>query len=620
MDLPRSLAPWGSYLGLFPRDLALSLGPVLQRLSFAVGPLRVRRHQGEGEVDGYDGITRHGSYERLLASEWLLAEELPEEFLRRAAGSEHLFLRVARPVPSGSRTSVAVFDAGPGQLGSPRIAQLAAMIVLARRAESAGVRFSWGVLQDPEAPLFQEVNETNLLRLLQARTPHEATDAQIAAWNARLHGWKELDDFWIVGPPRLSGVPSTRGASLLQVWDVLDPDARRVAVRVRRGTPTGFHTPSEISLELPDNTVCARLLRDPFSVGAPAPHRLEPRLAPASDLLFAASPSKLFARAAGGGVAGYPVPNSPRAEAGAPRLYDPWPGRTADAVGFAGKQIVLAACQADGSIALHYAHKRGEGSPGGVYAPGPSAAIGDEPFRPGEPEAPLLPFVRTGGHSYLLDAAGTLFRLSDPPGRSFARVASRVSAIAAVAAHLVLVEAASPAGPARLAILTGMGTGMGTAGTGGTEPAAAPALATAHPLPDAADGAPAFFGFGGRVAHPEHGLVAVGNRDGSWSVLSLRGHLLLSPFAGTRVMGVAADPQRHEPGLVIVEEDGRTLALAGLSWTRRLPPASAEIRHAAASSTAPYVAWTTIHGEVVVYSLAHDAVLFRRVPEGEAES
>ena len=52
VELPRPLAPWRPWLAIFPRDLALSLGPVLQRLSFAVGPLRMERADGEGDPDG----------------------------------------------------------------------------------------------------------------------------------------------------------------------------------------------------------------------------------------------------------------------------------------------------------------------------------------------------------------------------------------------------------------------------------------------------------------------------------------------------------------------------------------------------------------------------------------
>jgi hypothetical protein len=589
MHLPRALAHWAPHLGIFPRDLAVSLGPVLHRLSFAVGPLQVKRHQADGEPDGYDGLTRRGSYERLLTSEWLLAEEAPEEFVRRAAVGEHLFLHQARPVPAASRVSAAVFDAGPDQLGSPRIAQLAALIVLSRRAEAAGVRFAWGILQEPDAPLFEKVTETGIQRLLQARTPHEATDAQVGAWHKRLLGWREADDIWFVGPQRLSSLPGTRGASVLQVWDVLDPEARRVAVRVRRGVSGNVPSPT-VTLELPDHAACARLLRDPFSAAAAAPDRLEAPLVPASELHFAANGSKLFARAAGGGVVAFPVPNSPRSPAGAPRLYDPWPGQPPAAVGLAQGQVILATGLPDGGAALVYAsRKRGGGGTPGV----PCSPV-DAPFRTGGAGAPLQPLFQVGIHTYLLDAEGTLFRVWDG---DLLRLASRVSAAAYVAGHLAFVEAAAAGSPARL-----------TAALGGSG-----APRTIRILEEAEEGAPAFFGFGGHLGHPEHGLVAVAQQGGAWEIYG-RNRAWLVPFEGTRVVGVARNRERHETGLLLLEGDGRALLLASLGGTRRLPAASAEIRHAAACAGAPWIAWVTVHGELTVYSLDHDAVLLRRVP------
>ncbi len=596
MDLPRALASWGPFLGFFPRDLAVSLSPVLNRLSFAVGPLPARRQQGDGEVDGYDGLDRRGSYERLLSSEWMLADEVPDEFLRRAGAGEHLFLRVARPVPSGSRISAAVFDAGPGQLGSPRIAQLAALIVLARRAQAAGVSFAWGILQEPEAPLMHDVNEASVLRLLQARTPHEATDSQISAWHLRLQGWSEVDDLWFVGPPRLMTVRGTRGASFLQVWDVLDPEARRVGVRIRRSVPgapatgTSASALRAVTLELPDQATCARLLRDPFSIAAAAPDRLASRLVPASDLLFAANGSKLFARAAGGGVVAFPIPNSPRSPAGAPRLYDPWPSQTATAVGLTGQQVILASALPDGGVALSYASKKR----GGGGSPGVPCPPGEVPFRAAVLGAALQPIFHVAQHTCLLDSEGTLFRLLDG---GLLRLAERVSAAAAVSGHLSFVEAATPGCPARLTSVVGGG-----------------APRTVRILEEAEEGAPAFFGFGGRLTHPDHGLVAVAQRGGAWEIFSRGGGTYLVPFAGTRVVGVARDRERGEPGLLLLDEDGRSLVIAGLSWTRRLPTGSAPIRHAATCAGAPWVAWVTVHGEVTVYSLDHDAVLLRRVP------
>lgn len=606
MDLPRPLAPWGPYLSIFPRDLALSLGPVLQRLSSALGPLKVRRASGEGEADGFDGLARRGPYERLLASEWLLADEAPGEFDRRAVMGEHLFLRIHHPSHGGSRVSVAVFDAGPGQLGSPRIAQLAALIVLARRAEAAGVRFAWGILQDPEAPLYSDVTETGILRLLQARTPHEASDSQVTAWRDRVRGWKDLDDMWLVGPPRLGALPTSRGASLLQVWDVLDPEVRRVAVKVRRGPGTA---PSEVSLELPEDSACVRLLRDPFAAAASPPRRLERRLIPASNLIFAANGSKLFARASGGGLVAFPIPNSPRGDAGVPRQYDPRPGEPPVAVGMSGKRVVVATSRG-GVLTPWFYEKRGGGSPGAVYgqsAESPPSPGGEGRFQdaePGDVSPALQPFFTVGGAAFVLDADGALFRLVEPPhGRSLEPVAARVAAATIVSGQLVFVEPASADGPARMATVAGVGHG-------------GPATAVLLDGP----GEAAFFGYGGKLAHPEHGLAAVEHPGGEWEILSARGRPFLLPFAGTQVVGVARDAQRGDAGLLLLDEDRRTLVLTGLSWTRKLPPASSEIVHAAASPAGPHVAYVTVSGEITVLSLDHDAPLVRLIPQDGQEA
>lgn len=604
MELPRALAPWGPYLAIFPRDLALSLGPVLQRLSSAVGPLQVRRAHGGGEVDGYDGIDRHGSYERLLATEWLLADEMPDEFLRRAVMGEHLFLHASRPEPGGIRTSVAIFDAGPGQLGSPRIAQLAALIVLARRAEDAGARFAWGILQTPDAPLHPEVTEAGILRLLQARTPHEASDSQIGAWNTRVRGWKELDDVWMVGPPRLGSLPATRGASILQVWDVLDPEIRRVAVKVRPGA-AGM-PPRELALDLPEDAVCARLLRDPFSAAATAPRRLESRSRPASNLLITSNGNKLFARGAEGGVVAYPLPNSPRAEPGAPRVYDPVRGQVPVAAGLTGKRVLVATAS-DGSVTLHAFHKRSGHSLATTYSPEPGSPGYQSPLpsQGRRSPVPLQPLLSAGRQLWLRDAQGTLFHLvphlNGPALAGELRPVGVATAAVVSAGALCFVTPATSESPARLIRLVGD---------------RAPEIVLELPGP----GRRAYFGFGGRIGDSSYGVLAVEHsQEGTWEIFSRRegtqSTWFLTPFAGTQVVGVGRDGQRSEPGLLLLEEDWRTLVLAGRSWSRKVATASSEIEHVAVQHLAPRFAWSTVSGELAIGSLDKEGTLFRLTSE-----
>lgn len=598
-ELPSSLAPWGAYLAVFPRDLALSLGPVLQRLSSAVGPLQVRRFDGGSDVDGYDGIERHGSYERLLATEWLLADEMPDEFLRRAVMGEHLFLHTSRPEPGGLRTSVAIFDAGPGQLGSPRIAQLAALIVLARRAEAAGARFAWGILQDPDAPLHPEVTESGVLRLLQSRTPHEASDAQIGAWHARVRGWKEMDDLWIVGPPRLGGLPASRGASILQVWDVLDPELRRVAVRVR---PGGAGTPArEISLDLPEDADCARLLRDPFAATVARPRRLEPRLRPVSNLVFSSSGAKLFARSSGGGVTSFALPNSPRAETGPPRWYDPAPGEIVMAAGVWRKRIAVVTAR-DSGLVLHDLPRAGGGMVSIRYEPVP----GEPRFPTPDPTAPLQSVLWTGRLLWLRDASGQLFELIDPPALHAPgglRLQGPATAAVVSAGALYAVEPATGRRPARIVRFVG-----------------------SRRIPEVVaelrgSGRRAFFGFAGSPSPSrDWGLVAVEHEDeGAWQILGPRG-TFLTPFSGTQVVGVARDPQQQgsPPGLLLLDKDWRTLLLAGQGGSRKVATAAAEIEHVAVHHASPLFAYATAAGEVTVGSFRHEGPVFRLLPEDGA--
>jgi hypothetical protein len=77
------------------------------------------------------------------------------------------------------------------------------------------------------------------------------------------------------------------------------------------------------------------------------------------------------------------------------------------------------------------------------------------------------------------------------------------------------------------------------------------------------------------------------------------------------------EARRGEPGLLLLDDDRRTLVLAGLSWTRKLAPAAAEIVYAAASPAGPHVAYVTAGGEIVVASLDHETPLVRLLPESE---
>jgi hypothetical protein len=158
----------------FSEEVALGLSPMLRQLWAALGGSRAH-HQAEGEPDGIAGISPRGSFERLLISEWLLATEIPTEFLRRAAMKELLFLDTARRRPAGTRRSILIFDAGPSQLGSPRLAHIALLLVFERRVREAGGRLQWLVAQEPDR-LFSTVEPPLVTALLASRSCPRAND------------------------------------------------------------------------------------------------------------------------------------------------------------------------------------------------------------------------------------------------------------------------------------------------------------------------------------------------------------------------------------------------------------------------------------------------------------
>lgn len=227
LELPPSLSPWATLLHIFPHDLALALASLVQRLDAALGAPH-NAHQSSGEPDGFNGLSRRGSPERLLLSEWLLAEEMPDEFLRRAASGEQAFLQTARREPALARASVALFDAGPNQIGAPRLAQIAALVVLARRAADAATPFFWGVLQHSAGALQQEITPQNIELFLAARSPHEASASMLRDWKSFLLSQGETREntaVWIVGGRRL------RDLKLLETFDAATfPDAENRAL------------------------------------------------------------------------------------------------------------------------------------------------------------------------------------------------------------------------------------------------------------------------------------------------------------------------------------------------------------------------------------------------------
>jgi hypothetical protein len=262
-ELAPPLRAFAHELAALTAALPDPMRPWLLPLSRIVGPMRVPQSHDTGDPDGFGGLARRGNYDRLLVSEWLFAIEEPDEFLRRAAMHEHMFMLPQFRDPGGATTSVALLDTGPLQLGAPRLAQLALLLVLARRAEAAGAVFRFGVLQDGDATL-REL-DVGAIRSWQAARSWSAASVHVDAWHERLDEIGPRDR-WIIGADTQDAgaaraIATRLDANALAIAELETPTQHALVIRTHRRDAVG----ELATLVLPPADVAVRMLRSPFA-------------------------------------------------------------------------------------------------------------------------------------------------------------------------------------------------------------------------------------------------------------------------------------------------------------------------------------------------------------------
>jgi hypothetical protein len=570
-ELPSALAPWETELRLFAPDVARSLSDLVPRIDAALGARPSASQDANGEPDGYDGLTKRGPYTRLLASEWLLATELPHEFLRRATMGEHSFLALARSAGRVGRCITALFDAGPSQLGAPRIGQLALLVVLARRARCARAELRWGVIQ--RAEVFVGLDAASVRALLSSRTAAPPSAADLARWDAALP--KGREEQWLVGGRALA---EHRGsAALITLEDVDDPSAARIALRrTRKGSTT------EIALDLPSSDACVRLLRDPFAQ-ARAPLVTGPGSFVGARILFSSDGRRLLVRLASGPLLAYPVPSSPRASPGKHARFLPFDEHHVVSTDWRrGHWCVVT--QSGPLLRVSIVGKRG-----GNARPPRSCFASSNFLAPFDSSAPLAPLVERmdGALTFVhpsgaVDIVHTLYRRS----QAIAVARYRESRIGIFADE------------------------KGEPFVGHLDPAGKP-LRHPHSLPLPRSGCAMRLGFALHEANPELGLLAVRARDGRWIV-----HTKSASIFVTEPPGFTCIAPAEGGALIGFTGEKRQLVLVGPSGTKVIADAAARIVDACASSMKAHIAYVTEAGEVVVRDRLLGHVLLRLSGEG----
>lgn len=357
--LPPALRPWSEALSILDGAVQSSLATWLAPMRALFGPMAIPQRSHTGDPDGYDGITRRGRYDRLLLSEWAVALEVPEEFLRRAVMREHVFTRPAYRTPKGSTRSVALLDVGPMQLGAPRVAHLAALIVLDTRARDHDAHFSFGALQYPDAKP-REVHRASLSAWSE-RITWAPAPADVESWRERL-AEDEANDCWLIGAPSLLDVAGELEASLLAVEETeRDGRAALQLTAHRRGRST-----SSACLVLPAPDVCTKMLRSPLGPPARVRRTSEPireHLGP-----MASNGRRIFLHGTDGSICAHHVPNTSNEPVGKPKRVLPNPAADDTLLGadISGRIIALTRLS-NGRLSLRGSGLGGERSVGSFF-------------------------------------------------------------------------------------------------------------------------------------------------------------------------------------------------------------------------------------------------------------
>ena len=235
---------WSLELSEISAEAHVLLGGWLAALERISGALAVsHRAVRLGSPLGLAGVSRRGPPERLLESEWLLAAELPELFVQRAADRLQLHTALDRETPTPQRELVAILETGPDQAGVLRLVQVALLLSLALTTRAA-VR--WGRLDGPGVLHRLDPQEpASVDAVLRAISPDRGADPR--AWLPHL---TEVEPVWLgVGARGLPGLIVQITESFLAAEITVQAGATRVV------------------LSRPDPASAARLLC--LGVGAP---------------------------------------------------------------------------------------------------------------------------------------------------------------------------------------------------------------------------------------------------------------------------------------------------------------------------------------------------------------
>lgn len=593
MQLPRELSTWADLLMEFPFDTACELGSLIFRMSVAIGPMRHGQLSGIEEPDGFGGLAATGAIEHLLPSEWLLADEVPIEFDRRAAMGEQLYYRLNRIDYKKGLTSVLLFDAGPSKLGVPSIVHLALLILFIRRAESAHADFYWGILQDPGTGLLQSSGKEAVNHLINVLTPHTPSPEDIRTWHDHLETLStqpgqciSIDDLHVIGDAHLKKTFPTAG--LITINDTFDHASQALEVIIRK---KDSERSQALELNPPPAPLCVKILRDPYATIKDEPSRTDitltsyDRISDRNAPLFSQNSLKVAITTGNGNLELWSIPNSPSGDPGQSKHFFPVGCQT-----IVGVEIVkrsIRTITADGERVYFnrfpsinamrttidralFPFPESHGTYRQLYSTTSDIVITNNDNRlyrvPTKPlAAPKLITEQITGHFYVNH--NIVYASKDPSGEKVV-----VSCFGSDAReHFILKNGAS---------------------------------------------GQVFFAEDGWL-HEKNafGLMAINTSGRMWTLKNGKFNVLLNPPGDSEVVGLTScGPQeegapQNTPALVLLESDRKRLSLLNVNTIKDIYTSASEISQISVDSRYGQIAFITKRAELIVFSVKRNAVV-----------
>lgn len=353
----------------------------------------------------------------------------------------------------------------------------------------------------------------------------------------------------------------------------------------------------ELTLELPDDRLTARLLRDPFA--PTAGHRVVPagHLDPLTQLVFSPDGRRLYARTGEGALLTVTVQGSLNAPVVRPAAFPLPPGQDLFAVSRFEKRAVALARDGDVVVA-HMLSKRGTSATGSYrFEP-----VERQPLQLALEHNALRPLgVLSSDHFAFVDDAGDVIELV---GGKLKRIVE-ARALASVATGNRLVWASLVDGAPRVSWAGGAGPYLAGLEIGDA--------ATSNRLIGvAAAGLEPVTRF--HFARPVAELVAFSSGQGAWTIAGDAIEHLEVP-AGWSVVGVVALSRPAAGGLLVMDADKRRLEIRSVRDATPVVTTHAPIVSAAVSATGYELAYRTRGGELGVYSTARQGLVLSIIEE-----